>query len=60
MFFQKTGQVFEVGKPARNGRETPDHFSYRLLHRLDFGLHDGNIVRGKIARQLSFPARFNF
>jgi hypothetical protein len=39
VFFEKAGQVFQVGEPAGHGERTPDHFANRLLHRLNLRFH---------------------
>jgi hypothetical protein len=39
VFFEKAGQVFQVGKPTGHGEGTPDHFADRLLHRFDLSSH---------------------
>jgi hypothetical protein len=48
VFFEKAGQVFQMGEPAGHGERTTDHFMDRLLHRLNLRFHQGklNPVKG--------------
>lgn len=58
VFFEKAGQVFQVGEPAGHGERTTDHFVDRLLHRLNLRFHRDKLNPVKGGR--STPRRGDF
>ena len=61
VFFEKAGQVFQVGKPARHGGRTPDHFVNRLLQWFNLNFHRGQLnpePGGSSTFGFTSPSRF--